>query len=45
MDQLGYANNRTYAINASAVTPEPAKLSLLALGLSSVGAIGRLRRR
>lgn len=45
MDQLGYANNRTYAINASAVTPEPATLSLLALGLGSVGAIGRLRRR
>ena len=45
MHQLGYANDRTYAINASAVTPEPATLSLLALDLSSVGAIGRVRRR
>jgi hypothetical protein len=45
VDQLGVANNRTYAINATAVTPEPATLSLLALGITSLGAMGRFRRR
>ena len=43
MDQLGVPNNRTYAINATAVTPEPATLSLLALGITSLGTMGRFR--
>jgi hypothetical protein len=36
---------RIYSIQASAVTPEPATLSLLALGISSLGAMTRFRRR
>jgi hypothetical protein len=44
-DAQGALNDRLYSIEATAVTPEPATFSLLALGLSSLGAMKRLSRR